>query len=337
MITTEKLKHPLVRDFVTALNTQDPAMFAAVVTENFQYDDEEEQAGGDVFLATRAAIVINDQNTDGLTITGIALRHDTATPVRWAFIPRDGKIARLAISDSVDLPDSFWDEAVAELEQRQGGDAGPDSARLTGMNGATHLRGALRREGLGSHRYVMRWGPGALGGVDWINTGEKADDDVYRSFRSPSSGDHDDRAAVGKISSVSSHLELKLGWDGDDYQKATAAFWSKPYRWESVAWLPENLRMSDEFVPALTGTLTLTGPDGSVVSTEKITASGGMPPYLMTITREFSLRDQPTGTYTLTFTDALKTGGAHTRTAGQRTGRDEVRLKDHRITFTVGG
>lgn len=94
--------------------------------------------------------------------------------------------------------------------------------------------------------------------------------------------------------------------------------------------------MADEFIPALTGALTLTGPDGSVVSTERITAGGGRRPYTMTFTREFSLRDRLTGTYTLSLTDAVKTGGAHTRTAGRRTGKDEVRLKDHTLTFTVG-
>jgi hypothetical protein len=336
VIDNEKLTHPLVRDFVIALNAQDPDSFAAVVADGFQYTAGEEQADAELFLETRTALVINDQNADGLTVTGIVLHNGAVRPVRLDFTPHDGKLAKLTLTDSVDLPESFWDEAVAELDRRQGGSEAPDSATLT-RDGNAHPEGTLRREELGGHRYVMAWGPGARGRADWVNTGDKADDDIYQSSRSPSSGDHDDRAAIGKISSVSSHLELKLGWDGDGYQKATATFWAKPYRWESVAWLPENLPMADEFIPTITGTLTLTGPDDSVLSTERITAGGGRRPYTMTFTRDFFLRDRLTGTYTLSFTDAVKTGGAHTRTAGQRTGKDEVQLKNHTLTFTVGG
>ncbi|MER8237008.1 hypothetical protein [Streptomyces sp. NPDC094049] len=35
MITSEKLTHPAVRDFVTALNTQDRVTFATTVTDGF--------------------------------------------------------------------------------------------------------------------------------------------------------------------------------------------------------------------------------------------------------------------------------------------------------------
>ncbi|MEV7729696.1 hypothetical protein AB0P15_34030 [Streptomyces sp. NPDC087917] len=333
MIISEKPTHPAVRDFVTALDAQEQAAFEAAVTRDFSFTSEERQADAGVFPATRAAIVINDQDADGLTLTGVVLRRDHAEPVQWAFSARDGKIAELAVTDDADVPADFWFEAMAELERRLDGSATPGSATLVGPGRSAHPRGMLRRESLGDRRYVMRWGPGALGGVDWINTGQRADDDVHRSFRSPSSGDHDDRGVgICDVSSVSSHFELKLGWDGKGYQKATALYWAKPYYWDAVAWCKERMSLSGTSIPNITGTLTLTGPDGAVTSTEDITITGGRKPYERIFDRELAFADMPTGTYTLTFTKAVKDGGTWFNK-----GRGKVRLKDHTITFTVGG
>lgn len=141
-----------------ASRAEDPDAFAAVVTDDFQYTAGEEQADADLFLETRTALVVNDQDTDGLTVTGIVLHNDSARPVQLDFTPRDGRLAKLTITDSVDLPDSFWDEAVTELNRRQSGSKVQDSTTLAGGDNA-HPAGTLRREGLGVGRLAAREPP----------------------------------------------------------------------------------------------------------------------------------------------------------------------------------
>lgn len=340
MITPKELTQPAVRAFVTALVDQNADAFRETVAKGFAFSSEEETDGAEAFLSTRSTIVLHDQSANGLTVTGLAVRRDEGIAVRWTFTPVGGKVGVLAVTSNIELPKAFWEEALPVLEKVSSGAGEPaqeDFQHPVGPGGESHPRGALRRREMWSTQYVHRWGPGALGGVGWINTGEKASDTLYRSFRSPTSDRHDDRGHKGGVSSVSSDLTVELRWDGDGYQKAAASFAAKPYMWESVCWLGENVELVDKYVPVIKGTLTLTGPDGTVIATEAITAKGKKPPYELAFTREFALKDRPAGTYTLAFTDAVKTGGRRTTDGANHTGKDEVRLRNHVITFTVGG
>ncbi|WP_424215912.1 hypothetical protein ACN20G_27595 (plasmid) [Streptomyces sp. BI20] len=340
MITPKELTHPAVRAFVTALVEQNADAFHETVAKGFTFSSEEETDGADVFLSTRSTVLLHDQSADGLTLTGLAVRRDEGVPVRWVFTPVGGKVGVLDVDSNVTLPNSFWGEALPLLEKALRQAEEPDAEEFDtpeGPSGEKHPRGTLRRREMWSTQYVHEWTAGALGGIDWINTGRKAGDAVHASFRSPASGRHDDRGHTGGVSSVSSDLTVELRWDGDGYQKAAVSFAAKPYMWESVCWLGENVDLVDKYIPVIRGTLTLTGPDGTVIATEALTAKGVKPPYELSFTREFALKDRPVGTYTLAFTDAVKTGGRRTTDGANHTGKDEVRLRAHVLTFTVGG
>lgn len=340
MITPEELTEPAVRAFVTALVGQDADAFRDAVTERFTYSSEDESADADEFLATRSTIVLHDQSPDGMDLTGLAVRRDLGITVRWVFSVTNGKVRALAVASDVELPNTFWDDAAPALEKASEAPskpAGKDFQRPVGPDGESHPRGALRVQPLGDTWWVHRWGPTGRGSAGWTYTGEKAPNPVHAAFRSPASGRHDDRGHIGGVSSVSSDLTVELRWDNDGYQRAAVSFTATPYMWESVCWLGENLELVDQYVPTLKGTLTLTGPDHTVVSTELITVKGGKPPYGLPFTRNFPLKELPTGTYTLAFTDGVKTGGRRSTDGKNNTGKDEVRLRDHVLTFTVGG
>ncbi|MGE7391593.1 nuclear transport factor 2 family protein [Streptomyces sp. NPDC004126] len=321
MITPSELTHPAVRDFVTAFNDHQVDAVHATVTDDFAATSGPVRNNARRFMTVRSAIAIHHQDAEGLTVRGLYRQGHQNAPVRWAFTPRDGKIAELVITKDDDFPSGFFNEADPELERC----LGRGTPYRTDSDGKPRPLLALRREKLGSHLYVTRFSHSGL----WVNTGEKADGDVHRSYRSPSSGDHDDRS---RVSSVSSHLDLRLGWDGDDHQMATVSYWAKPYYWDAIKWCPERLRLDDSAIPTITGTLTLTGPGDTIVSTENITINGGHVPYERTFTRTIALADTPSGTHTLTFTQAVKTGGT-----GTNKGADKVELSDHTLTFTVGG
>ncbi|MGW7276521.1 hypothetical protein ACWGH5_39255 [Streptomyces sp. NPDC054864] len=251
-----------------------------------------------------------------------------STAVRWVFTLAGSKVGALAVTSGVKLPSAFQVEVINE--QLNTGETLPmeDILGQSGQAREPHPRGMLQRREFRGAQYVYRWGPGKAGDVDWIHTGEKATGAVYASYRSPASGRHDDRAD-NDLSSVSSDLTAELGWDGDGYQKAAVSFAAKPYMWESIQWMGETWPLVDESKPVIKGTLTLTGPDDTVISTEVITTKGQKPPHEMAFTREFALKNQPPGTYTLAFTKAVKTGG-------RRGSKARVGLSDHVLTFTVG-
>ncbi|MFF0967905.1 hypothetical protein ACWDQO_16725 [Streptomyces sp. NPDC003703] len=279
------------------------------------------------------AFVAVAERDGGLTLDGFAAKGPRFASARWEFTVDDDWVEKLKITPDVPVDSDRMHEVMEELRENIPARAAQAAfARVTDKEGRTHPKGTVRRLRLGEHLLVHRWEKGACGDIDWIVTSEKADADVFRFVRSPSSGDHDDRGGgARKYCSVSSHLELKLGWDGDGYQKATVSYWAKPYYWDAVKWYGEDRTLSEQYVPKVTGTLTLTGPDGTAVSTEPITVSGGQPPYERTFSREFDLGHLPPGTYTLTFGDAQKTGGS---TAAR--GQDWVKLSDHSVAFTIG-
>ncbi|MFJ2591217.1 hypothetical protein [Streptomyces sp. NPDC087538] len=133
------------------------------------------------------------------------------------------------------------------------------------------------------------------------------------------------------IKKASLRLSLTLGWDSDDYQKAVVSIEAKSWYWDAVCWKSEGHRLVDRSVPRVTGTLTLTDPDGAVIGTEEIMAKGVKPPYPIFFTREFALAGLPAGRCTVALTGAVKTGGF------QFSGDDStVKLDDRHIAFDVG-
>ncbi|MGW4889037.1 hypothetical protein [Streptomyces murinus] len=329
MIKTEDLTHRAVRDFVAAFNDQDDNALRHAAP-HFTCTVGDLHALRSHFTA----FVAVEEQDDGLTLDGFAAHGIQPMSARWAFTVDAGRVERLEVTPDVPVSSPRMGEVLTELRENIPARAtAARFARVRDKDGHMHPKGTARRMRLGDHLFVHEWDTGAAGSVDWIVTGEKADDDVFRSVRSPSSGDHDDRGGgPRKVASVSSHLKLELGWDGDGYQKATVSYWAKPYHWDAVKWCTERLTLSEEYIPRITGTLILTGPDDTAVSTEEITVSGGRPPYERAFSRELELRHLIPGTYTLTFADAVKSGGS-----GANKGQDHVALTDHTVTFTVGG
>lgn len=322
MISTEDLQHPAVRAFIDSLNARDERAFAEAFDGTFTYTcGEEGDAAG--FYPVHTQFVVTDESSDGCTLTGVMLKAGDPVAARLTFVPWGyGSVAELGVSTDVEIPDDSFIDALGHLDS--GGRAEPKPAV-----------GTLRRLKLGSHYYVHRWGRGGMGSADWINTGEKASDpDVYQSFHSPAHGEQTDEV---RVSRAVSRLSVDLGWDGT-YQKATARFHATLSFWEAVTWLSEKYRLAGDSIPKITGTLTLTGPptltapDGNVISTEEITVTGSKPPYPIDFTREFPLTGLPLGTYTLTLTNAVKTGGYWSSKYNTTIG-----LRDHTLSFTVGG
>ncbi|MFH8692494.1 nuclear transport factor 2 family protein [Streptomyces anulatus] len=322
MISIEKLRQPAVRAFIESLNDRDEKAFAEAVHEKFTYTHGEEEGDAAGFYTAHIQFVVTDQSSDGFTLTGVMLKTDDEVAVRLTFFPAGyASVGKLGIATDVEIPSDSFIDALAHL----GG----------GRAQAKPAVGTLRRLKLGDHYFVHRWGRGAMGSADWINTGEKAPDpDVYQSFHSPAHGEQTDEV---RVSRVVSRLSVDLGWDGT-YQKATARFHATLSFWEAVKWLPENLRLAGTSIPKITGTLTLTGPPtltvpgGTVISTEEITVTGSKPPYPIDFTREFPLTGLPLGTYTLTLANAVKTGGYWSSKYNTT-----IAIKDHTISFTVGG
>lgn len=322
MISTEKLRQPAVRAFIDSLNARDERAFAEAVYGKFTYTCGEEEGDAAGFYPAHTQFVVTDQSSDGCTLTGVMLKADDPVAARLTFFPRGyGSVFKLDVATDVEIPRDSYSDARLHLS---GGRGEPKPAV-----------GTLRRMKLGDDYFVHRWGRGGLGRADWINTGEKAPDpDVYQTFHSPAHGEQTDEV---RVSRVVSRLSVDLGWDGT-YQKATARFHATLSFWEAVTWLSEKYRLAGESIPKITGTLTLTGPptltvpDGNVISTEEITVTGGKPPYPIDFTREFPLTGLPLGTYTLTLANAVKTGGYWSSKYNTT-----VTLRDHTISFTVGG
>ncbi|WP_156892937.1 hypothetical protein [Actinokineospora enzanensis] len=339
MLLATELTQPTVRAFVDALRERDNRVLADATSDDFMFitsdfDDDADLLMGNLseFLHAEAVLAVTDQSADGLTLTGLTSWCLHFVGVRWTFEVEDEKVERLNIA-RVSLAEADRAQADAELRGlvEQARIETFETARDS--NGRTHTRGKLRRTSMGHGHYkVSAWTVGALGGISWIITDERlSDPDVYRALRSPESGERTDSERYHK---VESHLDLILGWDDDSYQKATVSFHATPLRWDAVMWLSENLHLVDAAVPVVWGTLTLTGPDGNVVSTEEVTAKGAKPPYPLSFTREFALADLPLGRYTITFTNAVKAGGygAH----GEDAASARINMADYTITFTVG-
>ncbi|WP_159028304.1 hypothetical protein [Kitasatospora sp. MY 5-36] len=320
---------------ITALQRQDEEELATIASDQFSYVLPEspvlaELPMGDFddFRSAEAVIVVTDQSADGLTLTGLATWNRHSLGVHWQFEVEEDQVSVLHVT-AAQLPEATRKEAEEALRMLLDEVGFATFGSTRDGTGRTHPQGTLRRTSMGHGHYVLsEWTVGGAGRIGWINKDEKLPDPhVYRSLRSPESGEHDCRSTYAK---VTSHLDLTLGWDDDSYQKATASFHAAPYRWDAVTWLTENLDLVDRAKPRISGTLTLTGPDGAVVSTEEITVKGDKQPFPLAFTREFALADRPVGRYTLTFTDAVKSGGY------SPSGGTTVELKDHAITFTVG-
>ncbi|MFD9457810.1 hypothetical protein ACFWBC_32565 [Streptomyces sp. NPDC059985] len=318
MIATEKLHQPAVQAFIDSLNARDERAFADAVIANFVYTCGQDKGDAADFYTSHTQFVVTEQSRDGRTLTGVMIRSGEPTAARWKFEPRFKDVVELDIDATVELSDDVFAAAMGQFD--------------FGANRSTPA-GSLRRMTLGDDHYVHSWGRGALGRYDWINTGEKANGPVYRSYHSPADGDQSDEV---RISKVYSRLSVDLGWE-DTHQKATVRFNATLKYWDAVAWLDERMRLADETVPVIKGTLTLTAPptltvpDGKIISSEGITLRGHRPPYALDLTREYSLAGLTPGTYTLTLTDAVKTGGYWTTKYNTT-----VKLKDHTLTFPIG-
>ncbi|MEU8139869.1 hypothetical protein [Streptodolium elevatio] len=187
--------------------------------------------------------------------------------------------------------------------------------------------GTLKVGELAGKRYVMRCGAGPGRSVDWINTGRT--DFEGHTVRDPASdltvhkGDH------GNFSRVKAALTGQVGWAGD-FQKLTATFEAVPQFWNELLWEDEG---HEGIVTALSVTLTLTGPDGAVISSEPIAErqTGTRARIRYTFTRTFT--GLPVGECRLTVS-GVKTGGWRTRVGGKDTGR--VVINEHAVTCTIG-
>ncbi|MFC8231040.1 hypothetical protein [Streptomyces sp. NPDC057287] len=316
MIDTENLEQLAVRNFVDSLNTRDERAFAGAVIPDFVYTSGRDKGGAADFFTTHTRFVVTEQSEDGCALTGVMVKSGQAAAAHWRFTPRFKDVFKLHVDPDVELPDHDFADAMLHLG--------------TATDAPGTQEGTVRRMKLGEDHFVHRWGRGGLGRTDWINTGEKANDPVYKTFHSGERRDEFD------VSRVTSQLSLDLDWDGT-HQKATARFHATLKYWDAVAWLNERLRLADETTPVITATLTLTGPptltvpDGKLISTEKIRIKGHRPPYPLDLTREYSLTGLTPGTCTLTLTDAVKTGGSWTSTHDTT-----VKLTDHTLTFPVG-
>ncbi|WP_327064296.1 hypothetical protein [Kitasatospora sp. NBC_01302] len=198
-----------------------------------------------------------------------------------------------------------------------------------GPGGAHMPIGTLRLDDLAGKTYVYRCGPGLLGTVDWINTGEKAGQGPYRGVRDPASDFTIHKGDNGNFSRVKAALTGQVGWDGQ-YQKLTVTFEAIPQYWNELLWEEEGHK---GIVTALSITLSITGPGGSVVTSEPIThnQSGTGDPIKFTITREF--KNLPVGDYRLAVS-GQKTGGRRTRVNSKETGR--VAIQEHVVSCTIG-
>ncbi|MFD7621168.1 hypothetical protein [Streptomyces sp. NPDC059802] len=338
MIAAENLAQPPVHAFVSALNALDDLdrePLNHVVRPDFWCTSGQSRGGLENLLTNRIRFAATAQSDDGLTLTGFAALHEHSFPSTWVFTVKGNEVQSLEISiEAKPTPDQQQDgrEAFEELDRQI---TAAKYERATDQDGRTHLPGTARRRKIGAVPYLHAWKPGALGAISWINTGVRLEDpDVYKSFASPESGDSVRKSASSR---VDFRLSLPLGWDGDDYQKAVVTLDATSYYKDGTSWpdfgtwIKEKHSLVDRTVPRVTGTLTLTGPDGAVISTEEIKAKGVKPPYPMSFTREYALADLPPGPYTVALTGAVKTGGF------QFSGDDStVDMDDRSITFDVG-
>ncbi|MEU0634308.1 hypothetical protein [Streptomyces sp. NPDC005989] len=337
MIDAENLAQPPVRAFVSALNALDDRgrePLYRVVRPDFWCTSGQSRGGLENLLTNRIRFAVTAQSDDGLTLTGFASRRDHPFPSTWVFTVKGDEVQSLEISiEAKPTPDQQQDgrEAFEELDKQ----ITAAKYAVVDRDGRTHLPGTARRRKIGDIPYLHAWTVGALGSISWINTGLRLEDpDVYKSFASPESGDSVRKSASSR---VDFRLSLTLGWDGDDYQKAVVTLDATSYFKDGTSWpdfgtwIKEKHSLVDRAVPRVTGTLTLTGPDGAVISTEEIKAKGVKPPYPMSFTREYALAGLPPGRYTVALTGAVKTGGF------QFSGDDStVDMDDRSITFDVG-
>ncbi|MFD6464625.1 hypothetical protein [Streptomyces goshikiensis] len=339
MLAVEELTQQAVRAFVYALNTRDGEIMHHTVHHGFSFTVEMGRRSGGIeqLLSSKTLLAVTAQSDDGLTLTGAMKYGPFPDPLaaRWVFTTHDDKVLSLTIDDEAKLTaeqEEKAGDAVGELEKQA---TAAVYARVRDNDGRAHLPGTARRRKIGGVPYVHAWKPGALGAISWISTGVRLEDpDVYKSFASPESGDSVRKSASSR---VDFRLSLILGWDGDDYQKAVVTLDAMSYFKDGTSWpdfgtwIKEKHSLVDRAVPRVTGTLTLTGPDGAVISTEEFTAKGVKPPYPMSFTREYALAGLPPGRYTVALTGAVKTGGF------QFSGDDStVDMDDRSITFDVG-
>ncbi|MFI5529474.1 hypothetical protein ACIA8O_13135 [Kitasatospora sp. NPDC051853] len=328
--TIDELTQPAIRAFFQALTANDLAAMADAVYEDFAAVDGEMDFGVEDVLMYTASYELYDQSEDGLTV-GLVACGRMGRAQSWAFTVEEGLVAGVVITPNEKIPQdfvlsansrsSFHQVPVVDHEKLAREEEARAFAETTDQDGRTHLRGTARRLDLLGKYYVHLWDRGAGGTIDWINTGEQAvDPDVFRTAGSPASGD---MVSKGGKSKLNSSLTVEVGW-ADTYQKATVRYAAKPYHADSLFWIEEN-------VPGctlrVTGTLTLTGPGGTVVSSETMTVESVKKPYLLSWSREFALADLPVGDYTLTLTRTVKTGGRW---------NDRLRVKPHSVTFRVG-
>ncbi|MFE3072515.1 hypothetical protein [Streptomyces sp. NPDC059247] len=340
MLAVEDLTQQAVRAFVYALNTRDGEIMHHTVHRGFSFTVKALRQSGGIkqLMSSEALLAVAAQSDDGLTLAG-AMKYAPFTqtlPARWVFTTDgDDRVLSLTVDDQAELTDEQREEANGAVEELEKQATAAVYARVRDDDGRTHLPGTARRRKIGSVPYLHAWKPGALGAISWINTGTKLEDpEVFKSFASPESGDSVRKSASSR---VDFRLSLVLGWDGDDYQKAVVTLDATSYFKDGTSildfgtWIKEKHGLVDRAVPRVTGTLTLTGSDGVVISTEEITAKGVKPPYPMSFTREYALAGLPAGRYTVALTGAVKTGGF------QFSGDDStVDMDDRSITFDVG-
>ncbi|GAB2722682.1 hypothetical protein [Kitasatospora kifunensis] len=123
--------------------------------------------------------------------------------MQWQFNVEENQASGLHITEA-QLPEAKRKEAETALRELISA-MGMIITFETARDGAgrTHPRGMVRRTSMGGDYYgLSEWTVGALGKIGWIATGEKLPDaHVYRSLRSPESGEHYDRSKYAKVAS----------------------------------------------------------------------------------------------------------------------------------------
>ncbi|MFE2326895.1 hypothetical protein ACFXD5_23725 [Streptomyces sp. NPDC059385] len=332
MATVDQLSHPVVRQFVRAFNQRDEQGMLAVLVADavFTADRFTEEEIRDWYASSRY-LTLGEGSDQGLVVAGVEHRELGRFNARWTFSVEGDQVTEFAITTNVEVPLeaealAYGDAELLEAEKLA-------ASTCTAPDGSLHPVGTLRLAQLGNRDYVHRCGRGAIGVVDWINTGTRSDaGDALYTRRDPAEGSVTSLGDNGGYTKVESSLTVAVGWH-DSYQKATVTYLAVPYLWESVAWFAENNKKSPGYEPRMTITLTLTGPDGAVVSSEEITVVGQDVPYPLEAKREF--HNLVMGTYRVTVR-GVKTGGSKGSDGRSATGKDRVTLTEQSVEFTFG-
>ncbi|MYT29866.1 MULTISPECIES: nuclear transport factor 2 family protein [unclassified Streptomyces] len=343
MTTVEALSHPVVRSFIEAFNQRDLDAWQAVLVDGGDavFVQDGDYVGIIEWWESTRHFTVGSETDGGTSVTGVShckkqsvhLDPRDLDGVTWKFTVAGDKISQFEITTDVEVPFELVKQALGEADQlRQEKLA---RSTCTASDGTKHPFGTLRRRRFGpdGQEQVQQCTVGMYGRVDWIETGIKVDPDKpFRTYRDPATGKKTFMGEKDRVSKVEAVLTADLGWDVE-LQKVTVTYEVIPYIWESIKWFGENNELAAGFEPKMDFTLTLTGPDGAMISSEDITVVGKKVPYPLKAERVF--RDLALGTHKVT-ASGVKTRGSKTTDGRNYTGNDKVVLSEQSVEFTIG-